>query len=66
MQGFENFKKEFEQLRRAFRFDEFETVTNASPPTNPVTKASSAALTQADRRCPCGLHRRFVTCNMEA
>lgn len=37
-QGFENFKKEFEQLRRAFRYDEFETVTNASPPGNPVTK----------------------------
>jgi ubiquinol oxidase len=41
--GFENFKKEFEQLRRAFRFDEFETVTNASPPTNPVTKAIGKA-----------------------
>ena len=38
MQGYENFKKEFEQLRRAFRYDEFETVTNASPPSNPATK----------------------------
>lgn len=30
-QGAENFKKEFEQLRRAFRFDEFKNLSNASP-----------------------------------
>ena len=33
-QGAENFKKELEQLRRAFRYDEFETVTAAAPPKN--------------------------------
>lgn len=37
-QGFENFKKEFEQLRRAFRYDEFENVTNANPPSNGFEK----------------------------
>ena len=37
-QGIENFKKEFEQLRRAFRYDEFETVTNANPPSNSIQK----------------------------
>ena len=40
MQGAENFKKELEQLRRAFRYDEFETVTAAAtPPKNVVVKA---------------------------
>lgn len=34
MQGLANFKKEFEQLRRAFRFDEFENLSNASPATD--------------------------------
>lgn len=29
--GVANFKKEFEQLRRAFRFDEFKNLSNASP-----------------------------------
>jgi hypothetical protein len=38
MQGAENFKKELEQLRRAFRYDEFETVTAAAPPKNLVSK----------------------------
>ena len=39
-QGAENFKKELEQLRRAFRYDEFETVTAAAtPPKNIVVKA---------------------------
>lgn len=41
LQGAANFKKEFEQLRRAFRYDEFETVTNANPPSNAVQKVLS-------------------------
>jgi hypothetical protein len=40
LQGIENFKKEFEQLRRAFRYDEFETVTNANPPSGAIQKVS--------------------------
>lgn len=41
--GAANFKKEFEQLRRAFRFDEFKNLSNASPASNSVQKAVSSA-----------------------
>ncbi len=47
MQGAENFKKELEQLRRAFRYDEFETVTAAAaPPKNVVVKAGTVYVTR--------------------
>lgn len=39
--GAANFKKELEQLRRAFRYDEFETVTAAAPPQNIFSKTVS-------------------------
>lgn len=44
-QGLDNFKKEFEQLRRAFRYDEFMNVTNANPPSNKFEQVGGAALT---------------------
>lgn len=39
-QGWANFKKEFQQLRRSFRFNEYQQITAANPPKNPVTKVA--------------------------
>ena len=47
LQGAENFKKELEQLRRAFRYDEFETVTAAAPPKNAFSKVGQASYSSA-------------------
>ena len=61
IQGAENFKKELEQLRRAFRYDEFETVTAAAPPKNMVSKVQchrSCSLHLAGA-CPCNNNTRW-------
>ena len=33
MQGWDNYKKEFRQLRRSFRTDEYNTISDLNPPT---------------------------------
>lgn len=40
MQGAENFRKEFKQLRRSFRFNEYKEIREQNPPTNPVARVS--------------------------
>ena len=32
-QGWDNYKKEFRQLRRSFRVDEYNTISDLNPPT---------------------------------
>ena len=44
-QGWDNYKKEFRQLRRSFRVDEYNTISDLNPPTGFFGKVQ--------RRCPC-------------
>ena len=37
-QGWENYKKEFRQLRRSFRMDEYSTISQLNPPRNPAAR----------------------------
>ena len=37
-QGWENFRKEFKQLRRSFRYNEYQEIREASPPTGFVSQ----------------------------
>lgn len=38
LQGWDNFKKEFQQLRRSFRFNDYAKIAEASPPKGPAAK----------------------------
>ncbi len=40
MQGADNFKKEFKQLRRSFRFNDYKEIREQNPPTNPFARVS--------------------------
>ncbi len=40
MQGADNFQKEFKQLRRSFRFNEYKEIREQNPPTNPFARVS--------------------------
>lgn len=42
IQGADNFRKEFKQLRRSFRFNEYKEIREQNPPTNPVARVSVA------------------------
>ncbi|KAK9820361.1 hypothetical protein WJX72_009421 [[Myrmecia] bisecta] len=55
--GMANFAKEFKQLRRSVRFDEYNQISKKNPATNPISKATGAVakkvvqgLAFADRR----------------
>lgn len=39
-QGADNFRKEFKQLRRSFRFNEYKEIRAQNPPTNPVSRVT--------------------------
>lgn len=38
MQGLQNFAKEYAQLRRSFRFNEYKEISTANPPKDPLSK----------------------------
>ena len=40
VQGWDNFKKEFQQLRRSFRYNEYAEISKANPPSNALEKVS--------------------------
>eukprot|EP00884_Botryococcus_braunii_P010314 jgi/Botrbrau1/19284/Bobra.0073s0027.1 len=39
--GFQNFAKEYAQLRRSFRFNEYREIARANPPRDPISKAAA-------------------------
>ncbi|BDA41368.1 probable ubiquinol oxidase 4, chloroplastic/chromoplastic at C-terminar half [Coccomyxa sp. Obi] len=47
--GADNFRKEFKQLRRSFRFNEYKEIREQNPPTNPVARVVSSANKQIVR-----------------
>lgn len=40
VQGAENFAREFKQLRRSFRFNEYKSISEVNPPNNPIEKVT--------------------------
>ena len=40
VQGAENFAREFKQLRRSFRFNEYRSISEVNPPNNPIEKVT--------------------------
>ena len=42
-QGADNFRKEFKQLRRSFRFNEYKEIREQNPPTNPISRVSTSS-----------------------
>ena len=40
VQGAENFAREFKQLRRSFRFNEYKSISEVNPPNNPLEKVT--------------------------
>ena len=45
-QGWENFRKEFKQLRRSFRYNEYQEIREASPPTGFVSRVRQSRFLQ--------------------
>ena len=42
VQGGDNFAREFKQLRRSFRFNEYKSISDVNPPRNFVERVSLA------------------------
>ena len=47
VQAWDNFKKEFQQIRRSFRFNEYAEISRANPPSNALERVRKLILTKA-------------------